>query len=98
MGASIDLTDAHPHVPIHLRDKFLRFEHNGGVFQSSSLLFGLATGHPRLFIGLVKEVKLMALSKGIRIQVYLDWLIRARSPKEAERTSQEMAFLVSSLG
>ena len=76
---------------------FLRFEHNRGVFQSSSLLFGLASSHPRFFIGLVKEVKLMALSKGIGIQVYLDWLIRARSPEEAERSAQEMVSLVTNL-
>ena len=41
----------------------------------------------------------MALSKGIRIHVYLDdWLMRASSPEEAERASQEMVSLLTSLG
>ena len=94
---SIDITDAY--LPIHLRDqKFLRFEHNGEVFQFSSLPFGLATA-PLVFTRLAKEVKLMVLSKGIRIHVYLDdWLIRADTPKEAERFSQEMVSLVTILG
>ena len=40
----------------------------------------------------------MALSKGIRIHVYLDdWLIWADSPEGAERASQEMVSLVTSL-
>ena len=96
---SIDLTDAYLHVPIHPRDqKFLRFEHRGDVFQFSSLPFGLATA-PSVFTRLAKEVKLMALAKGIRIHVYLDdWLIRADSPEEAARSSQEVVALVSSLG
>ena len=47
VGASIDPTDAHPHVPIHLRDqKFLHFEHDGEVSQFSSLPFRLATATP----------------------------------------------------
>ena len=49
------------------------------VFQFTSLPFGLATA-PQAFIMLVKEVKLIALTRGIRLHQYLDdWLIRAQS-------------------
>ena len=80
------------------RSKYLHFKHNREVFQFSSLPFGLATT-PSVYTSLAKEVKLMALSKGVRIHVYLDdWLIRADSPEEAERSSQEMVSLVTSFG
>ena len=63
-----------------------------------SIPFGLATA-PSVFTRLAEEVKLMALSKGIRIHVYLDdWVIWAESPGEADRASQEMVPLVTSLG
>ena len=49
------------------------------VFQFTSLPFGLATA-PQVFTMIVKEVKLMALSRGLRIHQYLeDWLIRSQS-------------------
>ena len=46
------------------------------VFQFTSLPFGLATA-PHVFTMIVKEVKVMALSRGIRLHYYLeDWLIK----------------------
>ena len=46
------------------------------------LSFGLATA-PQVFTMLVKEVKLIALTRGIRLHQYLDdWLIRAQSQEE----------------
>ena len=52
------------------------------MFQFSSLPFGLATA-PQVFTMIVKEVKLMALSRGLRLQQYLDdWLIRSQSQEE----------------
>ena len=76
----IDLSDAYLHIPIHPNSrKYLRFCHRSQVFQFTSLPFGLATA-PQVFIMIVKEVKLMALSRGIRLHKYLDdRLIRAQS-------------------
>ena len=65
--SSIDLTDAYLHIPIHPNSrKYLRFCHRSQVFQFTSLPFGLATA-PQVFTMIVKEVKLMALSRGIRL-------------------------------
>ena len=80
--SSIDLADAYLHIPIHPNSrKYLRFCHRSQVFQFTSLPFGLATA-PQVFTMIVKEVKLMALSRGIRLHQYLDdWLIRAQKQK-----------------
>ena len=77
---SIDLSDAYLHTPTHPNSrKYLRFCYKSQVFQSTSLPFGLATA-PQVFTMIVKEVKLMALSRGLRIHQYLDdWLIRSHS-------------------
>ena len=73
--SSIDLSDAYLHIPIHPNSrKYLRFCHKSQVFQFTSLPFGLATA-PQVFTMIVKEVKLMALTRGIRLHQYLDdWL------------------------
>ena len=83
--SSIDLSDACLHIPIHQKSrKYLRFGHNSQVFQFISLRFGLAMA-PQVFTMIVKEVKLMALTRGVRLHQYLDgWLIRAPSQKEAQ--------------
>ena len=48
---------------------------------------------------IVKEVKVMALSKGIRHHQYLDdWLIRAQSQEEAQVNTQTVVDLTQSLG
>ena len=82
---SIDLSDAYLHIPIHPNSrKYLRFYHKSQVFQFTTLPFGLATA-PQVFTMIVKEVKLMALTRGIRLHQYLDdWLIRAQSQEEAQ--------------
>ena len=56
------------------------------VFQFTSLPFGLATA-PQVFTMIVKEVKLMALSRGVRLHQYLGRLadqvpVSGRSPSE----------------
>ena len=64
---SIDLSDAYLHIPIHPNSrKYLWFCHRSQVFQFTSLPFGLATA-PQVFTMIVKEVKLMALARGIRL-------------------------------
>ena len=48
---------------------------------------------------IVKEVKLMALTRGIRLHQYLDyWLIRAQSQEEAQLNSQTVVDVTHSLG
>ena len=83
--SSIDLSDVYLHIPIHPNSrKYLRFCHKSQVFQFTSLPFGLAMA-PQAFTMIVKEVKLMALTRGIRLHQYLDdWLIRAQSQEEAQ--------------
>ena len=83
--SSIDLLDTYLHIPSHPNSKYLRFCYKSQVFQFTSLPFGLATA-PQVFTMIVKEVKLMALSRGLRIHQYLDdWLIRSQSQEEAHR-------------
>ena len=57
-------------------------------------------GHsPQVFTMIVKEVKLMALSRGLRIHQYLDdWLIRSQSQEEAQVNTQAVVELTQSLG
>ena len=96
--SSIDLSDAYLHIPIHPNSrKYLRFCHRSQVFQFTSLPFGLATA-PQVFTMLVKEVKLMALARGITLHQYLDdWLIRAQSQEEAQVNTQAVVEMTQSL-
>ena len=77
---SIDFKDAYFHIPIQERSrKYLRFYIQGQTYQFKALPFGLSTA-PMEFTVVAKEVKLMAIHKGIRIHQYLDdWLVRATS-------------------
>ena len=97
--SSIDLSDAYLHIPVHPNSrKYLRFCHRSEVFQFTSLPFGLATA-PQVITMIVKEVNLMALSKGIKLHQYLDdWLIRAQSREEAQINTQTVVDLTQSLG
>ena len=97
--SSIDLSDAYLHIPIHPNSrKYLRFCYRSQVFQFTSLPFGLATA-PQVFTIIVKEVKLMALSRGLRLHQYLDdWLIRSQSQEEAQVNTQAVVDLTQSLG
>ena len=86
---------SHPHPNSR---KYLRFCYKAQVFQFTSLPFGLATA-PQVFTMIVKEVKLMALSRGLRIHQYLDdWLIRSQSQEESQRDTQAVVDLTQSLG
>ena len=95
----IDLSDAYLHIPIHPNSrKYLRFCHRSQVFHFTSLPFGLATA-PQVFTMIVKEVKLMALSRGLRLHQYLDdCLIRSQSQEEAQVNTQLVVDLTQSLG
>ena len=87
---------SHPHPP-KLKE-VPTFCHRSQVFQFTSLPFGLATA-PQVFTMLVKEVKLMALARGIRLHQYLDdWLIRAQSQEKAQVNTQTVVELTQSSG
>ena len=76
---SIDFKDTYFHIPIQEQSKKnLRFHVQGRIYQFKALPFGLSTA-PLEFTVVAKEVKLMAIHKGIRIQQYLGdkWLVRA---------------------
>ena len=60
----------------------------------------IRTSHsPPVFTMIVKEVKLMALSRGLRIHQHLDdWLIRSQSQEEAQVNTQAVVDLTQSMG
>ena len=73
-STSFRCLSSHPHAP-----KLKEIPHNSQVFQFTSLPFSLATA-PQVFTMILKEVKLMAISRGIRLHQYLDdWLIKTLS-------------------
>ena len=94
MGIVDRLSDAYLHIPIHPNSrKYLRFCYKSQVFKFTSLPFGLATV-PQVFTMIVKEVKLMGLSRGLRFHQHLDdWLIRSQSQEEAQVNTQAIIDL-----
>ena len=96
---SLDFSDAYFHIPIHPRSrKYMRFFLNKRTYQFTTLPFGLATA-PLEFTKVVKEVKLMAQNKGIRIHQYLDdWLLRAPLWQISFQHTQTLLNLCRELG
>ena len=96
---SIDFKDAYFHIPIQEQSrKYLRFHVQGQTFQFKALPFGLSTA-PMEFTVISKEVKLMAIQKGIRIHQYLDdWLVRATSHWECLLHTQILLRMCKDLG
>ena len=96
---SLDFSDAYFHIPIHPRSrKYMRFFLKKRAYQFTALPFGLATV-PLKFTKVVKEVKLMAQNRGIRIHQYLDdWLLRAPSREIGLCHTQVLLSLCRELG
>ena len=96
---SLDFSDAYFHIPIHSgSQKYLRFHFQNQSFQFRDLPFGLSTA-PMEFTYVVKEVKLMAQSRGIRIHQYLDdWLIQAPTRESCHQGTQSLLDLCQELG
>ena len=80
---SIDFKDAYLHIPIQEQSrKYLRFHVEGRTYWFKALPFDLSTA-PLEFTMVAKQVKLMAIHKGIRIHQYLvNWLVRATSHQD----------------
>ena len=96
---SIDFTDAYFHVPIQEQSrKYLRFHVQGQTYQFKALPFGLSTA-PLEFTVIAKEVKLMAMHRGIRIHQYLDdWLVRANSHPACLQHTRDLLKICQDLG
>ena len=96
---SIDFKDAYFHIPIHSQSrKYMRFHLQGRSYQFKALPLGLSTA-PMEFTVVTKEVKLMALQKGIRIHQYLDdWLVRASTHDTCLQHTQTLITLCQDLG
>ena len=76
----------------------MRFHLQGRCYQFKALHFGLSTAPMELTV-VAKEVKLMALQRGIRIHQYLDdWLVRALSPNTCLQHTQTLVVLCQDLG
>ena len=74
------------------------FHIQGQSYQFKALPFGQSTA-PMEFTVVVKEVKLMALQRGIRIHQYLDdWLVRATSHQTCLQHTQTLVALCQELG
>ena len=96
---SIDFKDTYFHIPIHSQSrKYMHFHVEGRSYQFKALPFGLFTA-PMEFTVVAKEVKLMALQRGIRIHQYLDdWLVRATSHQTCLQYTQTLVALCGELG
>ena len=96
---SIDFKDAYFHIPIHSQSrKYMCFHIQGRSYQFKALPFGLSTA-PMEFTVVAKEVKLMALQRGVRIHQYLDdWLVRATSHQTCLQHTQMLVDLCRELG
>ena len=96
---SVDFKDAYFHIPIQGQSrKYLRFHVQGRTYQFKALPFGLSTA-PLEFTVLAKEVKLMAIHRGLRIHQYLDdWLVRAKSYQICIQHTQNLVKICQELG
>ena len=86
------------HIPIQEQSrKYLRFHVPGQTYQFKALPFSLSTV-PLEFTVIAKEVKLMAIHKGIRIHQYLDdWLVRATSHQACLQHTQDLVKMCQTL-
>ena len=96
---SIDFKDAYFHISINSQSrKYMRFHIQGKIYQFKALPFALSTA-PMEFTVVAKEVKFLAMKKGIRIHQYLDdWLVRARSHQTCLQHTQTLVALCRELG
>ena len=92
---SLDFSDTYFHISISPNSrKFLWFHYQGQTFQ----FWALSTA-PMKFTIVVKEVKLMAQARNIRMHQYLDdWLIRARDKNTCFQDTQTLLALCQDLG
>ena len=95
----LDLKDAYFHIPIHPSyRRYLRFCHQGVVWQFRALPFGLNTA-PQVFTIVTTPVVAYAHFNGLSIHVYLDdWLLNPISEELAKQQTQWLLDLCTRLG
>lgn len=95
----IDLKDAYLAVPIGPDSKrFLRFEHNGHLYQFNALPFGL-TSAPYVFTKIMKAVITWLRERQVKAVVYLDdFLIMGRTRTECQKSTKLTLNLLHFLG
>ena len=94
--ASIDFKDAYFQIPIQRQS--MHFHVQAKSYHFMALPFGLSTA-PMEFTVVAKEVKLLALQRGIRIHQYVDdWLVIARSHQTCLQHTQPLVALCQELG
>ena len=96
---SVDFKDAYFHIPIQEQSrKYRRFHVQGQTYQFKALPFGLSTA-PMEFTVVAKEVKLIAMHRGIRIHQYLDdWLVRDTSYHTCLQHTETLVKICQDLG
>ena len=88
----------HPHTYTGTVQEKLEISCPGSDLQFKALPFSLST-EPLEFTVIAKEVKLMAIHKGIRIHQYLDdWLVRATSHQACFQHTQGLVKMCQKLG
>ena len=96
---SLDLKDAYFHIPIHPSFRhYLRFCHEGVVWQFKALPFGLNTA-PLVFTKVTAAVLAYAHAHGVSLHVYLDdWLLNPESRELSVTQTQFLLDLCKRLG
>ena len=97
---SIDFKDAYLHIPIQEQSRtgHIKCHVQGRTYQFKALSFGLSTAPMELTV-VAKELKLMAIHKGIIIHQYLDdWLVKATSHRGCLRLTLDLVKICQSLG
>ena len=78
--------------------EILRFHVQGRTYQFKALPFGVSTAPMELTV-VAKELKLMAMHKGIRTHQYLDdWLVKATSHQVCLGHTQNLVKICQELG
>jgi hypothetical protein len=96
---SLDLSDAYFHIPIHQASRrYLRFLHQGVVWQFRALPFGLNTA-PRVFTKVTAPLAAYAHLHGVNLHLYIDdWLLNPASEEESACHTQWLIQLSARLG
>ena len=96
---SLDLKDAYFHIKIHPGSRhYMRFCHEGTVWQFRALPFGLSTS-PRVFTKVLTPVLAFAHLHGVKLHMYLDdWLLNPDSRQEAIDQTSWLKSLCPRLG